>query len=131
MEATKDNLPRAMAFIDEHLESVDCPMKEKMQIDVAVEEIFINIANYAYDPGKGKVTIRVEAQEGEAVITFIDSGVPYDPLAREDPDVTLPAEERQIGGLGIFMVKNTMDDMSYENKDGKNILTLTKKWETA
>ena len=131
MEATKDNLPRAMAFIDEHLESVDCPMKEKMQIDVAVEEIFINIANYAYDPGKGKVTIRVEAQEGEAEITFIDSGIPYDPLAREDPDVTLPAEERQIGGLGIFMVKNTMDGMSYENKDGKNILTLTKKWETA
>lgn len=128
MDAERDQLPQALAFIDRHLEDAGCPMKEQMQIDVAAEEIFINIASYAYAPGKGKVTIRVDAHEGQAKITFIDSGMPYDPLAKEDPDVTLSAEERKIGGLGIFMVKKSMDDVSYEYKDEQNRLTLTKQW---
>ena len=117
-----------MAFVDEHLEEAGCPMKAQMQIDLAVEEIFINIANYAYRPNKGNATIRVEVSENplQVALTFVDRGVPYDPLARQDPDITLPAEQREIGGLGIFLVKQTMDDVTYEYKDGQNILTLKK-----
>lgn len=131
MEAERENLPQALAFIDKHLEEVGCPMKEQMQIDVAAEEIFVNIASYAYAPGRGKVMIHMDTNEGEAAITFVDSGMQYDPLAKEDPDVTLSAEDRQIGGLGIFMVKNSMDDVRYEYKDNKNKLTLVKRWTTA
>ena len=103
-------------------------MKAQMQISVAVEEIFVNIASYAYAPDKGSATVCVEVS-GDPVtvtITFVDRGVPYDPLAKEDPDVTLSADERGIGGLGIFMTKKIMDDVAYEYRDGKNILTLKK-----
>ena len=123
-----DNLPRVLSFIDGHLEQAGCPVKAQMQIDVAAEEIFVNIAHYAYAPDRGKAVVRVEVS-GDPVtvsLTFIDHGVPYDPLLREDPDVTLPAEERQIGGLGVFLVKQTMDDVNYVYRDGKNILTLKK-----
>ncbi len=129
VEATTDNLQTVIDFIDARLEAVDCPMKSQMQMDIAVEEIFVNIANYAYAPGKGNATVRVEVS-GDPVtvtITFIDRGVPYDPLKKEDPDVTLSAAEREIGGLGIFMTKKIMDDVSYEYKNGQNILTLKKK----
>ena len=128
-EAVKENLPAVNEFVEHHLDLVDCPMKAKMQISVAVEEIFVNIANYAYSPNKGNATVRVEVSDEPIMvsITFMDKGVPYDPLAKEDPDVSMSAEERQIGGLGIFMVKKSMDDISYEYKDGKNILTLKKK----
>ena len=99
-----------------------------MQIELAVEEVFINIASYAYLPGKGNATVRVEVTENpvSVTITFIDRGVPYDPLAKDDPDVTASAENRAIGGLGVFMVKKTMDDVAYEYRDGQNILTLKK-----
>ena len=128
IDALTDNLPQVLAFVDEQLEAVDCPMKIQMQIDIAVEEIFVNIAHYAYNPDIGTATVRVEVMgEPPAVdITFIDNGIPYDPLAKADPDVTLSAEERQIGGLGIFMVKKSMDDVKYEYLDGHNILTLKK-----
>ena len=128
LEAVGENLDKVMTFVDEHLEEAGCPMKAQMQIDLAVEEIFINIANYAYRPDKGNATIRVEVSEGplQVTLTFVDRGVPYDPLARQDPDVSLPAEQREIGGLGIFLVKQTMDDVTYEYKDGQNILTLKK-----
>ena len=128
LEATDENLPVVLGFIEEHLEAVDCPMKAQMQISVAAEEVFVNIAHYAYAPDKGRAKVRVEVS-GEPVtvsITFIDKGMPYDPLAREDPDLSLPAEERQIGGLGVFLVKQTMDDVSYTYKDGQNILSLKK-----
>ena len=128
LEACADNLQTVIDFVDSRLESVECPMKSKMQLDLAVEEIFVNIANYAYAPGKGKATVRVEVS-GEPVtvtITFIDRGIPYDPLKKDDPDVTLSADEREIGGLGIFMTKKVMDDISYEYKDGQNILKLKK-----
>ena len=130
IRATVGNLDKVLAFVDGELEKQDCPMKEQMQIDVAVEELFVNIASYAYAPGEGDATVRVEAsQEGRGVtITFTDRGVPYDPLAKPDPDVTLSAEERQIGGLGIYMVKKTMDDMRYEYRDGKNHLAIMKRW---
>ena len=128
IDALTDNLPQVLAFVDEQLEAADCPMKIQMQIDIAVEEIFVNIAHYAYTPEVGTATVRIEVMgEPPAVdITFIDKGIPYDPLAKADPDVTLSAEERQIGGLGIFMVKKTMDDVKYEYCDGHNILTLKK-----
>ena len=128
IEARIDNLNQVMGFVDETLEEAMCPMKAQMQVDVAVEEIFVNIASYAYAPGVGSVTIRVEIPENPrtVVITFIDRGVPYDPLAKADPDVTLSAEERGIGGLGIFMVKKSMDDMVYEYKNGQNVLSIKK-----
>lgn len=128
IEAKTENLDQVLAFVDGHLEAQDCPMKTQMQIDLAVEELFVNIANYAYQPVIGTATVRVEVLKDplSVVITFIDQGVPYDPLAKEDPDVTLLAEERQIGGLGIYMVKKSMDEISYEYKNGQNILHIKK-----
>ena len=129
LPALRENLGQVMGVVEEHLEQAGCPAKTLLQVSMAVEEIFINIASYAYDPKVGPATIRVEVKEDPlcVIITFVDHGRPYDPLAREDPDVTLPAEQRQVGGLGIFLVKKTMDDIRYEYKDGSNILTLKKK----
>jgi anti-sigma regulatory factor (Ser/Thr protein kinase) len=128
IEALTENLPQVLSFLDEQLEAAGCPMKIQMQIDIAVEEIFVNIAHYAYNPeiGTAKVRVEVLGDPPTVDITFIDQGIPYDPLAKADPDVTLSAEERQIGGLGIFMVKKTMDDVVYHYEDGKNILTIRK-----
>lgn len=128
VEATKENLIAVNEFVETNLEKIDCPMKIMMQIDVAVEEIYINIASYAYGEGTGQAEILLDTDtEGQVSIVFMDSGTPYDPLAREDPDITLSAEERGIGGLGIYMVKKSMDDVKYRYEDGKNILTLIKK----
>lgn len=126
--AARDNLPQVIDFVNEQLEENDCSMKILMQIELAVEEIFVNIANYAYESGSGPATVRVEAApDGSSVsITFIDQGTPYDPLAKADPDVTLSSEERDIGGLGIFLVKKNMDDIKYEYSNGSNILTIVK-----
>ncbi len=128
IEAATERLPDVQSFIGERLEKVDCPFKAQMQIGVAVEEIFVNIAHYAYAPDKGCATVRVEVNEApvSVSITFIDHGVPYDPLKKDDPDVALPADAREIGGLGIFMTKKLMDDVAYEYRDGQNILTLRK-----
>ena len=112
-------------------------MKLIMQINLAVEEIYVNRAHYAYgqndsngriipDTGTGPAQIILEADDSRILLTFIDEGIKYDPLKKEDPDITLSAEDREIGGLGIFMVKKIMDDVSYRYEDGKNILTLTK-----
>lgn len=125
-EAKKENLEQITAFADEFLEARDCPMKTQMQIDLCLEEIFVNIANYAYETGNGPVEFRISEKDGIVTMTFIDKGVPYDPLAKEDPDVTLSAEDRAIGGLGIFLVKKNMDTVRYRYKNGKNILTMTK-----
>lgn len=126
--ALKENLPQVLSFIDEQLKEHGCTQKILSQIAVAAEEIFVNIASYAYDPEIGPAKIRVEivGEPLSVVIGFIDSGKPFDPLAKPDPNIDLPAMQRDIGGLGIFMVKKTMDDVSYEYKDGKNILTITK-----
>ena len=128
IEAKVENLDEVLAFVDEQLEAHDCSMKIQTQIDIAVEELFVNIAHYAYNPETGPATLRVEIQDEplSVVITFIDNGIPYDPLAKPDPDITLSAEERQIGGLGIYMVKKSMDNITYEYKDGKNILSIQK-----
>ncbi len=129
LEATLDNLSEVLGFVDSFLEDNYCSAKAQMQIDVAVEEIFVNIASYAYAPNTGNATIKLDRVEHSPIVTIIfeDEGVPYDPLAKADPDITLPADERQIGGLGIYMVKKSMDSMEYERTDGKNILTLKKK----
>ena len=129
LDAVSENLEEVQNFVAEHLQATGCPPKAEMQINVAVEEIFVNITNYAYQPETGKAKVRVELDDDPVTvtITFLDHGIPYDPLAKEDPDVTLSADERQIGGLGIFMTKNLMDDVAYEYKDGQNILVLKKK----
>ena len=128
IDAILDNFEAVQAFVDEELERLECPMATQIQIDIAVEEVFVNIAHYAYNPEVGKATIRVEVIDDplSIVMTFMDNGIPYDPLAKEDPDVTLPPEERKIGGLGVYMVKECMDDVKYEYRNGQNILTLRK-----
>ncbi len=129
LDAAVENLDQVLAFVDAELKAMECPAKTQMQIDVAVEELFVNIASYAYAPGTGSATLRVEPHSDpkRISITLIDSGMPYNPLARPDPDVTLPAEERQIGGLGVYMVKKSMDEVSYEYRNGKNVMTIIKK----
>ena len=126
--AILENIEVVTDFVNEQLEALDCPMKAQMQIDIAIDELFGNIAHYAYNPEIGQATVRVEVIEDPlaVTITFIDNGVPYNPLEKEDPDTSLSAEEREIGGLGIYMVKKSMDDITYEYKDGQNILAIKK-----
>ena len=128
LEATVENIPAVTDFVNAELETLNCPMKAQVQIDVAIDELFSNIAHYAYNPATGPATVRVEIEHDPlaVVVTFIDNGKPYDPLAAPDPDTTLSAEARKIGGLGVFLVKKTMDDVSYAYKDGKNILKIKK-----
>ena len=128
VEAKLDNLAQVTMFVDEQLEKIECPMKTQMQMDVALEEIFVNIASYAYgeETGMAEIIFDYKPETNDIYLTFIDSGVQYDPLAKEDPDITLSAAERQIGGLGIYMVKKSMDDVTYDYKDGKNILKFSK-----
>ena len=127
--ATKDALAEVMAFTEECLEAFGCPMKSSMAICVAVEEIFVNIASYAYGDGSGNASLCFGFDENERLMTLTvsDEGIPFNPLERKEPDITLSAAERDIGGLGIFITKNTMDTVSYKNENGKNILTMTKK----
>ncbi len=128
VEAAVDHLQEVLDFIESRLEEVGCGMKTQMQITVSVEEIFVNIASYAYAPGSGRAKVRLELSREPklATVTFTDRGRPFDPTAQEDPDVTLQAEEREVGGLGIFMTKKFMDEVRYEYRDGQNILTLRK-----
>ncbi len=127
IEAKVEKLPEVIEFATGTLTD-DCPMRERMHIELVTEEIFVNIANYAYSEPGGFVTIRRSGGEGPEglTLTFIDGGVPYDPLQKPDPDLTLPAEERPIGGLGVFLVKKIVDEAGYEYKEGKNILTVRK-----
>ncbi len=129
IEADVNQLNDVMTFVEESLDEAGATPKTAMQVNLAVEEIFVNIAHYAYTPGKGNATIilDIDKEAGELSVQFRDSGVPYNPLEKEDPDITVPVAERQIGGLGIFMTKKVMDDVIYEHKDGQNILTLKKK----
>ena len=128
LNATTENIPVVTDFVNEQLEAHGCSMKVQIQIDVAIDELFSNIARYAYNPDIGPATVRVELTEEplSVVVTFIDNGVPYDPLKNTDPDTSLSAEEREIGGLGVYMVKKSMDTVAYEYKDGQNELRITK-----
>lgn len=130
LPAVPENLEQVISFVEENLSRYGCPMNVQMQVTLAVEEIFVNIASYAYDPEVGPAAVRLEMTEDpmEVVITFTDRGKPYDPLQSAAPDITLSAEDRQIGGLGILLVKKTMDDVRYEYSEGKNILRIVKRW---
>ena len=129
LEAAEENLDEVLRFVEDALENTGCSLEDQRQIAIAVEEVFINIVSYAYKPGRGDTTLRLDVSQdpAEVTITFIDHGVPFDPLAKEDPDIDLPAKQRKVGGLGIFVVKNLMDDVFYEYRDGQNILTMKKK----
>ena len=130
IEAKNEKLDQVLDFVNEMLEELGCSIKDQNRIDIAVEEVFVNIANYAYGEETGEMTLSAETAEAPKSLTlsFFDSGIPYDPLAKEDPDITLPASERPIGGLGIFMVKNIADELSYEYKDGQNVFTFVKRF---
>ena len=127
--AEPEQLEPVQRFVEEQIERYDCSARVRFQLDVAVEEIFINIAKYAYRPGQaGQAAVRccVGGDPLQVTIQFQDQGVPFNPLAKEDADITLTAQERQIGGLGILMVKKSMDAVRYSYEDGKNILTIQK-----
>ena len=129
LSAKVENIPRVTAFVDEQLEALDCPMKAQMQIDIAIYELFGNIAQYAYPGGEGDVTVRFDFDDAEraAVVTFIDRGTPFNPLELDEPDVTLDAQARSVGGLGVFLVRKTMDGMRYAREGDANHLTIRKR----
>ena len=128
-EARLENIEPATAFIEEELKALGCSAKAQTQIAVALDELLSNIVRYAYGPRRGDMTVRMEADpENRTVsITLIDSGDPFDPLKAPEPDTGLPASERQIGGLGIFLVRKTMDGLSYVREQGKNMVTIRKR----
>lgn len=128
VQAKTENLEQVIDFVNQQLEKINCSMKAQIQIDVAVEEIFVNVSHYAYQSNVGEVIVRIQICQTplKVVITFIDKGIPYNPLDKKDPDVTLSAEEREIGGLGIYMVKKSMDNVTYVYEEGQNILTIYK-----
>ena len=126
--AELEQLQNVQDFISGELEAFDCPMKAQFQIEVAVEEIFVNIVSYAYRPEVGEATVRCAVEEPlQVTIQFLDHGKPFDPLAKEDADTSGEALEEREGGLGILMVKKSMDDVRYDYENGKNILTIRKR----
>ena len=125
IDAKIENLDMVLEFICAELEECECSMKMQTQIAIAVEEVFVNIAHYAYNPEVGGVVIRVSVED-EVTIEFEDKGSPYNPLEKTDPDITAGAEEREIGGLGIFMVKKIMDAVEYRHEDNRNMLIIRK-----
>lgn len=128
ISAVTENLDAVQSFIDEALAAVPCSAQTRIQLQIAVEELFVNIASYAYNPEVGEAVIGCNVDSTPPCITiqFRDRGVPFDPLARKDADITLSADERGIGGLGIYMVKDYMDEVVYTYEDGQNVLTLRK-----
>ena len=153
--ADMKELETVTSCVQKILDEIEAPSGDSMKVEVIVEEIFSNIALYAYKDIKpdvsksvedkgglaglidkfksvpvspyAKISITVPDDKGSITVEFQDEGTPYNPLEKPDPDITLAAEEREIGGLGIYMVKKSMDDVTYQYKDGKNILTLMKK----
>jgi len=126
LEAKIENLDQVLNFISEELEAIECPMKTQTQVAIAVEEVFVNISNYAYNPEVGEVSIHVTIDE-DIIIEFEDNGMPYNPLLATDPNVKLGAEEREVGGLGVYLVKQIMDMVEYQYHDHKNLLIIKKK----
>lgn len=127
--AQLDDINAVTEFVETELGAIGCPMKTVIQFNVAVDEIFSNIVRYGYKGTSGPISVKLEIKDDPKMVYlhFTDSGIPYNPLKKEDPDVTLSAEERQIGGLGIFMVKKTMDDIKYMYENEQNILVIGKK----
>ena len=127
--AKVEALTDVLGFVEETLEQHDCPMGIQMAVCVAIEEVFVNVAHYAYGDEEGEADLRIGFDEDTRTFTFCiaDKGIPFDPLQKPDPDITLSAEDRQIGGLGIFITKKTMDAVAYAYENGENILTMVKK----
>lgn len=127
--AKTEALSDVLGFVEQTLESFECPMKTQMALCVAIEEVFVNVAHYAYPDSEGDMTLDIGFAEESRTVTFrmADKGIPFDPLKKSDPDITLSAEDREIGGLGIFITKKTMDSLSYAYENGENILTMIKK----
>ena len=123
-----DQLEAVLEFIGLELEAHNCPPKAKARLAIAAEEIFVNIARYAYAPREGEATIEigVAGEPPVAVLRFLDHGIPYNPLEKADPDITLSAEDRKAGGLGVFMAKKIADSIHYAHEADRNILTLIK-----
>ncbi len=132
LDAVMDNLEEVLSFVDVELEQYECAALVQAVLDLAVEELYTNIASYSYAPETGTCTIKVEITDAPAniIVTFFDHGMPYNPLAKEAPKLDTAISERPIGGLGIFMVKNSMDEVSYEFRDEQNILTIKKSLES-
>ncbi|MCR5127090.1 MAG: ATP-binding protein [Lachnospiraceae bacterium] len=126
--ATLENYDKVAEFVEGELEIREVPMAAQAQIGIALDEMYTNVAKYAYGDDPGEVTVRLDFTEGitEVKMTIMDCGIPYDPLQRPDPDVSLEAEARQIGGLGIYMVKQLMEEVNYEYRGGMNILRMRK-----
>ena len=127
--AKTESLNNVLGFVEETIEGFECPMKTQTALCIAIEEVFVNVAHYAYPESEGDMTLHISFDEESRNITFrmTDKGVPFNPLKKPDPDITLSAEEREIGGLGIFIAKKTMDSLSYSYENGENILTMIKK----
>ena len=124
--AKMEGMDVILAFVSLLLDTNGCSTKARTQLRIAVEELYVNVTLYAYPDGDGWAEIRGSVEDGMVTFELIDAGRPFDPLAKEDPDIMLSGEERGIGGLGIFMVKNMMDEMHYKYRDGCNRLTLRK-----
>ena len=129
LDAVPENFAAVQDWIREHLASIPCSVRTLLELDMIVEEVFINIANYAYGKqiGKAWVDLSMDDSGKHLIMTFRDKGIPYDPLKKETPDLKSPAEKRAIGGLGIFLVHEYSDSLSYQYKDGENQLTISKK----
>lgn len=122
-----EEVPRLNVFVDEVCEDMGCDMETTMRMNLAIEEAVVNVIDYAYPSGTvGNVDINATVYDNHMEFVISDSGTPFDPTKKEDVDISLPVEERRIGGLGIHLVKQLMDKISYERKDGHNILTLIK-----
>ena len=129
LDATVENVRTVTDCVGETLEEANCPLDTRRQLSIVIDEVFSNIAQYAYGSALGTATVKAGLEEDgrTLVLIFQDGGMPYDPLSAKDPDTSLSAEDRPLGGLGVFLVKKLMDETSYEYKNGQNILTLRKK----
>lgn len=124
-----DELNRLVVFLEELEEEWELPMALVSSVNLALEEALSNIIFYAFDKGtKNEISIEFKLEGTEMEIVLTDSGKPYDPTQKDDPDINLPAEERPIGGLGVFLIKQIMNEVSYRRIDDKNQLTLVKRW---
>lgn len=126
VEAKVENLYQITDYVEEELEAIGVPLGHITSVCIAIEEVYVNIASYAYKDETGKVDVEIDTKDSSINIKFFDEGTPYNPLEKMDPDISLPPEKRQQGGLGIYMIKNIMDEVEYEYKDNKNILTMVK-----
>ena len=126
-KAKAENLQQVLEFLESELESHECSMKVSTALAIVIEELFVNVAYYAYPNGEGDATLKLDFVDKDVYITLVDSGIEFDPVSKADPDITLKAEDRDIGGLGIYMVKKTMDEMKYERVNNQNILSMKKR----